>query len=59
MMMFTFSVFDYKYLSWANLVQKSNIVLKFDTKTSLNMQNSVLGQLPLRYPSPLKIAPSP
>ena len=58
-MKFTFSVFDYKYLSWANLVQKSKIVLKFDTKTSLNMQNSVLGQLPLRYPSPLKIAPSP
>ena len=58
-MKFTFSVFDYKYLSWANLVQKSKIVLKFDTKTSLNVQNSVLGQLPLRYPPPLKIAPSP
>ena len=26
MMMFTFSVFDHKYLSWANLVQKFKIV---------------------------------
>ena len=25
-MMFTFFVFDHKYLSWANLVQKSKIV---------------------------------
>ena len=25
MMMFTFSVFDYKYLSWANLVQQFKI----------------------------------
>ena len=26
MMMFNFSVFDHKYLSWANLVQKFKIV---------------------------------
>ena len=26
MMMFTFSVFDHKYLSWASLVQKFKIV---------------------------------
>ena len=26
MMMFTFSVFDHKYISWANLVQKFKIV---------------------------------
>ena len=42
--MFTFSVFDHKYLFWANLVQKSKIVFKvnFDTKTNLNMQNLMM-----------------
>ena len=41
----TFSVFDHKYLSWANLVRKTHKCLfkvKFDTKTNLNMQNSMV-----------------
>ena len=41
LMMFTFSVFDHKYISWANLVQKL-FKLKFDTKVNSNMQNSMM-----------------
>ena len=40
--MFTFSVFDLKYLSWANLVQNSKLFVQSDTKTNLNMQNSMV-----------------
>ena len=45
MMMFTFSVFDHKYLSQANLVKKMQNCLfkvKFDTRTNSNMQNSMV-----------------
>ena len=42
MMMFTFFVFNNKYPSWANLIQKFQNFLfkvKFDTKTNSNIQN--------------------
>ena len=44
MMLFNFSVFDHKYLSWANLVKIQNCLfkVKFDTKTNSNMQNSMV-----------------
>ena len=46
MMMSTFSVFDHKCLSWANLVKNSKIQnylfkVKLDTKSNSNMQNSM------------------
>ena len=56
-MMFNVSVFDHKYLSWANLVQKIQNCLfkvKFYTKTNPNMQNSmvvsILSVLDLKQP---------
>ena len=48
MMMFTFSVFEHKYLSWVNLVQKIQnclFKLKFNTKTNSNMQNLMVSIL--------------
>ena len=45
MMMFTFSIFDHKYLSWANFgpnIQNCLFKVKFDTKTNSNMQNSMV-----------------
>ena len=45
MMMFTFSIFDHKYLSWANFgpnIQNCLFKVKFDTKTNLNIQNSIV-----------------
>ena len=43
MMIFTFSVFDHKYPSWANLAQNSKLFkVKLDTETNLNMQNSLV-----------------
>ena len=45
MAMFTFSVLDWKYPFWVNLVQKHQncqFKLNFGTKTNLNMQNSMV-----------------
>ena len=45
MMLFTFFVFEWKYLFWANLVQKNqnfHFKLKFGTYTNSNMQNSMV-----------------
>ena len=45
MVMFTFSLFDWKYLFWVNLVQKNQncqFELKFGTQTNFNMQNSMV-----------------
>ena len=41
---FTFSILDQKKPFWANLVKKINcqFKLKFDTKTNLNMWNSMM-----------------
>ena len=46
MMMSTFSAFDHKCLSWANLVKNSKMQnclfkVKLDTKSNSNMQNSM------------------
>ena len=45
MMMFTFSVFDHKYFSWANLVKNFGpsclVKVEFDSKTNSNAQNSM------------------
>ena len=43
MMIFTLSVFDYKYSSWENVAQNLTLFkVKFDSKTNPNMQNSVV-----------------
>ena len=45
MMMFTVFIFDHKYLSWGKFGPKAQSCLfkvKFDTKTSSNMQNSMV-----------------
>ena len=42
-MIFTFSVFDPEYSSWANLAQDLKFFkVKFDTKGNSNMQNSAV-----------------
>ena len=42
-MIFTLSVFDHKYSSWANVAQNLKLFkVKFDSKTNPNMQNSVV-----------------
>ena len=46
MMMFTFSIFDHKYLSWSNFgpnIQNCLFKVKFDTKNNLNIQNSIVS----------------
>ena len=40
MMMFTFSVFKDKHLSWVKLLQKFK--MKYNTKTDSNMQNQMV-----------------
>ena len=43
--MFTFSVFNWKYPFWENLIQKNQncqFKLKFGTETNSNMQNSMV-----------------
>ena len=55
MMIFTLSVFDYKYSSWENVAQNLTLFkVKFDSKTNPNMQNSVvvsiLSVLDWRHP---------
>ena len=54
-MIFTFSVFDHKYSSWANLAQNLKLFkVKSDTKTNSNMKSSVvvfiLSVLDWKYP---------
>ena len=54
-MIFTFSVFDHKYSSWADLAQNLKLFkVKFDTKTNSNIKSSVvesiLSVLDWKYP---------
>ena len=42
-MLFTFPVFDHKYPSWAIWSKNLKLLkMKFDTKTNLTMQNSMV-----------------